>query len=93
MKLDLALMRQAVMQAMAAMQPVIVEHGAARALPAIATAMGLMVVGCHRVGANSLPVAQTTELLARRFGESVGEALSGAAEADAQRGQGQAGRA
>lgn len=81
-----AQMRAAVMEALAALQPVVVAHGAPRALPAIATAMGLLVVGCHRLGANGLPVAETTALLSRRFGEAVGEALCGAAEADGSRG-------
>lgn len=84
--LDPALMRQAVMQAMTALRPVIVEHGAARALPAIASALALSLVACHRLGAMQEPVADATQMLARVFGEGVGAALLGAADLDGNRG-------
>ena len=84
--IDPALMREAVMQALTAMQPVIVEHGAARALPAIASALALNVVACHRIGALQEPVAEATQMLARVFGDSVGGALAGAMDMDGTKG-------
>jgi hypothetical protein len=83
---DPARMRRAVAESLEAMQPIIVAHGATLALPAIASAMGLLLVGCHRMGATGCPLAEATGLLSRRFGEAVGQALAGAAELDGERG-------
>lgn len=83
---DPAAMREAVMQAMTALQPIIVEHGAARALPAIASALALSLVACHRIGAVQEPVAEATQMLARVFGDCVGGALAGAMDLDGMRG-------
>ena len=75
MKPDQERMRRAMDDAVRVLAPVISEHGATLALPAIASALGLLLVGCHRMHATGCPLAEATSLLADRFEQAVGQAL------------------
>jgi hypothetical protein len=76
MKPDPEKMTAALQDAMEAMAPLIAQHGATLGLTAMASTLGLLVVGCHRLHATGCPLAEAVSLLSKRFGDSVGQALS-----------------
>jgi hypothetical protein len=73
-------MRRAMDDAVRALSPVIAEHGATLGLAASASALGLLLVGCHRMHATGCPLAEATALLAARFEQAVGQALQASVE-------------
>lgn len=73
-------MRRAMEDAMRALTPVIAEHGGPLGLAATASALGLLLVGCHRMHATGHPLAEATALLTERFQEAVGQALQASVE-------------